>query len=85
MHASAGPLLDIVTPYQGQPTGFHATTPASFATQLAAILELEREQPDVVTALRGRARMAASERFGETRFEEDWLTAWNELLLSSSR
>lgn len=80
VHSSAGPLLDIVVPYNGLPTGFHATTPESFATQLAGVLSLE---PEAQVALRERARKHATERFSLDVFETGWLESWRELKLLS--
>ena len=76
VHASAGPLLDIVTSFEGLPTGFHATTAQTFAAQLIAILELD---PRAILGLRERARRSAVERFSTERFEEGWLDGWRGL------
>lgn len=75
-HSSAGPLLDIVVPYDDLPTGFHATSPDTFASQLATILALE---PEAKVAMRERARKNATERFSEAVFEEGWMTSWRKL------
>jgi len=68
-HASAGPLLDIVVPFRGQPTGFHATTPESFAVALHEALTLPSAEE---LALRRRARTWAVQRFSEEEFEKGW-------------
>ncbi|KDE06840.1 hypothetical protein MVLG_02876 [Microbotryum lychnidis-dioicae p1A1 Lamole] len=76
VHASAGPLLDIVTASPtGQPTGFHAKSAQEFASQLFKILSMKEEERK---EMRKRAREAAG-KFGVDKFEEDWLVGWNEL------
>ncbi|ORY76869.1 hypothetical protein BCR35DRAFT_325608 [Leucosporidium creatinivorum] len=75
-HSSAGPLLDIVVPYNDLPTGLHATSPETFASQLANILALE---PEAKLAMQERARKNATERFSEAVFEESWMKSWLEL------
>ncbi|CAD6886605.1 unnamed protein product [Tilletia controversa] len=84
-HASAGPYLDIALPILPSPTssttlptGFHATTPASFASKLAEILALD---PEETLAIRGRARARAIECFGSEGFEETWrFNVWDVLV-----
>uniref|UniRef100_D8PZ69 GDP-Man:Man(3)GlcNAc(2)-PP-Dol alpha-1,2-mannosyltransferase n=1 Tax=Schizophyllum commune (strain H4-8 / FGSC 9210) TaxID=578458 RepID=D8PZ69_SCHCM len=77
-HASAGPLLDIVTPWEGQPTGFHATTPQEYAEKLHHILTLP---PDEDLAMRERARTAALSRFSEAEFVRRWdMSGWQKWL-----
>lgn len=78
VHASAGPLLDIVVPYQALPTGFHATSPESFGDQLAAILEMSESQ---ILEMRKRGRRSC-ERFSVEVFEEGWLRAWGEMKIA---
>jgi len=68
-HASAGPLLDIIVPFHGQPTGFHATTPETFAVALHKVLTLP---PADELALRQRARTWAVQKFSEEEFEKGW-------------
>jgi len=68
-HASAGPLLDIIVPFNGQPTGFHATTPDTFAVALHKVLTLPSVEE---LALRERARSWAVQRFSEEEFEMGW-------------
>lgn len=75
VHASAGPFLDIVTPLDGQPTGFHAKTPQEFADRLQDALVMPEEER---RQLRERAR-ASSARFGEDVFERGWGEAWERL------
>lgn len=69
VHASGGPLHDIVVPYQSRPTGFHAKTPGEFATAMHEILTVE---PLQMRALRERGRTWATERFSEDKFVEGW-------------
>ncbi|TFK27677.1 mannosyltransferase [Coprinopsis marcescibilis] len=69
VHASAGPLLDIVVPFDGQLTGYHARTPSEFATELHTALSLP---PDKEIAIRQRARTWAVQRFSEQEFEKGW-------------
>ncbi|KAI0076731.1 glycosyltransferase family 4 protein [Panus rudis PR-1116 ss-1] len=68
-HASGGPLHDIVVPYDGKPTGYHATTPESFAQALHEALTLP---PEEEVALRRRARTWAIQRFSQHEFELAW-------------
>jgi alpha-1,2-mannosyltransferase len=75
-HASAGPLLDIVVPVDGQPTGFHATDVRGFADALHEVLTLPKEQE---YAMRERARRWAVGRFSEREFEKGWeASGWRE-------
>ncbi|ESK97445.1 asparagine-linked glycosylation alpha-mannosyltransferase-like protein [Moniliophthora roreri MCA 2997] len=69
VHASAGPLHDIVVPFNGEPTGFHAKTPKDFADGLYKALSLTDEED---LALRLRARTWAVQRFSEEEFEKGW-------------
>ncbi|EIW81552.1 glycosyltransferase family 4 protein [Coniophora puteana RWD-64-598 SS2] len=72
-HASAGPLLDIVVPFEGKSTGFHATTPSTFADALHAALTLP---PAEDLALRQRARQLAVSKFSEDAFWASWEKGW---------
>ncbi|KAF8993493.1 hypothetical protein BDQ17DRAFT_1546014 [Cyathus striatus] len=65
-HASGGPLKDIVVPFNGQYTGYHAKTPEEFADALHTVLTLSKEDE---LALRQRARTWAVQRFSEEEFE----------------
>ncbi|KAI6039650.1 glycosyltransferase family 4 protein [Pisolithus marmoratus] len=69
VHASGGPLHDIVVAYQSQPTGFHAKTPGEFASALHEILTMD---PAQAKALRERGRRWATERFSEEEFVRGW-------------
>ncbi|KZT12185.1 glycosyltransferase family 4 protein [Laetiporus sulphureus 93-53] len=68
-HASGGPLNDIVIPFEGKPTGFHATSPDAFAEALNTVLTMPPEE-DI--AMRTRARTWAVQRFSEGEFEKGW-------------
>lgn len=76
VHDSAGPKLDIVTPYDGKPTGFHATDVTSFAFAFEQALSLSEED---CIAWRRRAQ-ASSQRFSEEVFTAAWKQAVVELL-----
>lgn len=77
VHASGGPLLDIVTADdQGHQTGYYATSPASFAERIHEALSLPA---DAQLALRRRARQRALDRFDTAAFEIGWAKAWRTL------
>lgn len=73
VHKSAGPLLDIVVPYNNRPTGFHATNAEEFASKLGEIMRLSEE---ATMDLRRRARSNAVERFSVREFEKGWMDQW---------
>ncbi|KAG9019903.1 asparagine-linked glycosylation protein [Tulasnella sp. 427] len=89
VHASGGPLKDIVTPYAGPtspespsavesgPTGFHATTHETYASTLEKIF-VELPEGELL-AIRRRARLSAEERFGRAQFEIGWAEFWEGL------
>lgn len=74
-HASAGPLLDIVTPVRGEPAGLLARDVEEFAERLAEALGMGKAQR---RGMRERAR-EASGRFGEGVFVEGWRGEWEVL------
>jgi len=77
-HASGGPLNDIVVPFNGEPTGYHATSPENFAEALHTVLTLS---PEVELAMRQRARTWAVQRFSEAEFEKSWTASgWKKWL-----
>ncbi|KAH8082473.1 mannosyltransferase [Cristinia sonorae] len=77
-HASGGPLNDIVVPFDGKPTGFHATTPETFAQALHKVLTLSTGEE---LAMRTRARTWAVKRFSEEEFEKGWAASgWKRFL-----
>ena len=65
VHDSAGPRLDIVTPLDGKPTGYHATDIATFAEAFRTALSMDSESD---LAMRRRARMS-SDWFSEAGFD----------------
>ncbi|EJU03065.1 mannosyltransferase [Dacryopinax primogenitus] len=82
VHASAGPFLDIVVPYQGQPTGFHAKDASEFARKLDEALMLS---PSSQLSMRKRGRALASEKFSTEQFVKGWDESWRELDALRSR
>ncbi|EIN12293.1 UDP-Glycosyltransferase/glycogen phosphorylase [Punctularia strigosozonata HHB-11173 SS5] len=68
-HASGGPLNDIVVPYNGQPTGYHARTVTEFAQAFQTVLVMS---PTEQLAMRKRARQWAVQRFSAEEFERGW-------------
>jgi len=73
-HASGGHLNDIVVPFDGAPTGYHATTPDTFAAAMHSVLTLSTPEE---LALRQRARTWAVQKFSEEEFEKGWnATGW---------
>ncbi|KAJ7070666.1 mannosyltransferase [Mycena amicta] len=78
VHASGGPLEDIVVPFDGKNTGYHATSPETFA---AAIHQAFSLSPAEDQAIRQRARTWAVQRFSEAEFEAGWeASGWSKLL-----
>lgn len=69
VHASGGPFKDIVVPFNGEPTGYHAKNPEAFAEALHTALILD---PADDFAMRRRARTWAVQRFSEEEFERGW-------------
>jgi len=77
-HASGGPLQDIIVPYYGEPTGFHARDPDSFADALHQALSLSKAEE---SAMRKRARQWAVQRFSEEEFVKGWnASGWQKSL-----
>ncbi|KAI0763548.1 mannosyltransferase [Trametes elegans] len=68
-HASGGPLLDIIVPLNGEPTGYHATSPETFAEAFRTVLTLPKEAD---LAMRQRARTWAVQKFSTEEFEKAW-------------
>ncbi|KAJ6526624.1 mannosyltransferase [Mycena vulgaris] len=76
--ASGGPLEDIVLPVDGGITGYHATTPATFAAAIHTAFTLA---PADDLALRQRARTRAVQEFSDAKFEAAWeASGWSSLL-----
>lgn len=65
-HASGGPKLDIVVPFEGQPTGFLASTVEEYATALKEVIE--PEDASSIYQMRGRARRLVQSRFADEQF-----------------
>ncbi|KAI0770680.1 mannosyltransferase [Fomes fomentarius] len=77
-HASGGPLLDIIVPLDGEPTGYHAKTSEQFAEAFHTVLTLSPEQD---LAMRTRARTVAVTKFSEDEFVKGWdASGWREWL-----
>ncbi|KAJ3764017.1 mannosyltransferase [Lentinula raphanica] len=77
-HKSGGPLEDIVVPFNGQLTGYHADSVETFAEALHTALLLSSEE-DI--AMRQRARTWAVQRFSEAEFERSWnASQWKSFL-----
>jgi len=68
-HASGGPFNDIVVPFNGKPTGFHATSPDEYADHFHTIFSMS---PDEELEFRLRARTWAVQRFSNEEFEKGW-------------
>ncbi|KAF8158434.1 mannosyltransferase [Crassisporium funariophilum] len=68
-HASGGPLKDIIVPFKGERTGYHAATRDEFADALQAVLSLSTEEE---MGMRWRARAWAVQQFSEEEFERGW-------------
>lgn len=72
VHASGGPLKDIVVQYQEEETGFFGTDVESYAEQLTLIFGTDESR---LTALRARARELSREKFRVAVFEREWAMA----------
>ncbi|EIW52437.1 mannosyltransferase [Trametes versicolor FP-101664 SS1] len=68
-HASGGPLLDIIVPLDGEPTGYHATSPETFAEAFRTVFTLPKAAE---LAVRQRARTIAVQKFSAEEFEKGW-------------
>ncbi|WVF69838.1 hypothetical protein IAT40_004618 [Kwoniella sp. CBS 6097] len=73
VHASAGPVMDIVVPHNGRQTGFHATDAESFAKAIHSASSLSDKES---LAMRKAARDAAVQKFSEAEFEKAWEKGW---------
>ncbi|CAD6565058.1 MAG: asparagine-linked glycosylation protein [Cyphobasidiales sp. Tagirdzhanova-0007] len=80
VHASGGPLLDIVIEQGDLATGFHATTPEDYGRQLGCILSMS---PEEALEMRKRARVHAVAHFSEAAFDKEWKEAWRLLVAQS--
>ncbi|KAK3842312.1 MAG: mannosyltransferase [Linnemannia gamsii] len=75
-HNSAGPKMDIVRPYNNEPTGYLATTPQEFADAIEKVLAAG----DATLDMQLRARDSVQERFSEKVFEEGFRKCMHEAL-----
>lgn len=81
-HASAGPLLDIAVPEDGQLTGFHAHSNSQFVEAAQKIFSL---QEDEELAIRQRARSRAVKTFNNEAFCLAWKSRlWDRLIGDSA-
>ncbi|CAO3644152.1 unnamed protein product [Mucor hiemalis] len=71
-HNSAGPKFDIITEYDGKPTGFLADTVDGFADCLNSALSLSQTEYEEMAT---NARASASDKFSEEAFSADLLCA----------
>jgi len=78
VHASGGPLLDIVTPIDSQPTGFFYETDSKSMSLAARLHDALSLAPDEEHAMRARARKA-SRRFSTAGFEWGFQKVWEAL------
>jgi alpha-1,2-mannosyltransferase len=76
VHDSGGPKLDIVVPYEGQPTGYHAETAEEFADRFRKVMETDVEER---YAMRTRGRQVAR-RFTEETFAREWIAEVEKLV-----
>ncbi len=76
VHNSGGPKLDIVVPYDGEPTGYHAETAEEFARGFQAVIQMD---PDERYAMRMRGRQLA-QRFTEEAFAQQWIEEMEKLV-----
>jgi len=78
VHASGGPLQDIVVPVDGKRTGYHAKSPEEFAEAFHSVFQLSKSED---LALRRRARALAVKGFSNVEFEKGWDNSrWKEWL-----
>ncbi len=69
VHNSGGPKLDIVIPYDGKPTGYHAETAEEFSKGFRSVMQME---PEERCAMRVRGRNVAK-NFTEEAFARKWI------------
>ncbi|KAF9177860.1 asparagine-linked glycosylation protein [Haplosporangium sp. Z 11] len=75
-HNSAGPKMDIVRPFNNQPTGYLATTPQEFADAIEKVLTADESTVDMQL----RARDSVQERFSEKVFGDKLQECMHEVL-----
>ena len=76
VHDSGGPKSDIVVPYHGQPTGYHAETAEEFADGFQRVMQMDPEQRH---AMRVRGREVAK-NFTEEAFARKWIEQMEKLV-----
>ncbi|OBZ88853.1 GDP-Man:Man(3)GlcNAc(2)-PP-Dol alpha-1,2-mannosyltransferase [Choanephora cucurbitarum] len=76
-HKSGGPKLDIVTEYDGRPTGYLADSEDSFAHCLHTALSLSQDEYEQMAS---NARVSASDKFSEEAFSSDLLCSLRSFL-----
>ncbi|XP_077437059.1 GDP-Man:Man(3)GlcNAc(2)-PP-Dol alpha-1,2-mannosyltransferase-like isoform X2 [Vanacampus margaritifer] len=80
-HKSGGPELDIVVPFEGEPTGFLADGEEDYAATMDAILALTAEQRE---RIRRNARRSVM-RFSDHEFHASFLAACDSLMSPPER
>jgi alpha-1,2-mannosyltransferase len=81
VHDSGGPKLDIVVPYDGKPTGYHAETAEEFAEGFHRVMQMELEDR---YAMRVRGREVAK-TFTEEAFARKWTEQVEKLVSMQAR
>ncbi|KAF9112998.1 asparagine-linked glycosylation protein [Mortierella sp. AM989] len=76
-HNSAGPKMDIVQPYNNEPTGYLATTAQEFADAIEKVLSTDES---ALLDLQIRARDSVQERFSEWVFGNQLQNCLHEIL-----
>ena len=77
VHDSGGPKLDIVVPFEGKETGFHASSEEEFANGFRKVLEEMGDKERAEMRLRARKN---SKRFTEEVFAKKWVGEMEELI-----
>jgi alpha-1,2-mannosyltransferase len=76
VHNSGGPKLDIVVPFEGKPTGYHAETDQEFADNFRKAFDMSgKEKLEMRLRCRGSAK-----RFGEEVFARKWISQMEALV-----
>jgi alpha-1,2-mannosyltransferase len=76
VHNSGGPKLDIVVPFEGKPTGYHAETDEQFALAFGTVFGMSDAE---LQGMRLRNRESAK-RFTEEAFACKWIGEMEELV-----
>ena len=75
-HDSGGPKLDIVVPYNDQPTGFLASDVESYTKCMAKIFSLsEKERTDIQLNAR-----SSVQKFSDAEFENGFLSVFDNFM-----